>query len=116
MCVIFSAWTVANIPDMNARAFTTGVLLACLNSMGLVTSNIFLAREAPRYKTALIVNMSFPCAGVLFTLGYSLYLRFLNRQLDKEERSLVAAGATSEPASFRFQTWLELDDSPVSEE
>jgi hypothetical protein len=104
MSVIFSAWTVANIPNLNARAFTTGVLLAYLNSMGLVTSNIFFAREAPRYKTALIVNMSFPCAGILFTVGYSLYLRFLNRQLDREERSLGAAGATNEQASFRFQT------------
>lgn len=104
MSVIFSAWTVANIPNLNARAFTTGTLLACLNSMGLVTSNIFFAREAPRYKTALIVNMSFPCVGILFTVGYSLYLRFLNRQLDKEEGALTTAGVSSERQHFRFQT------------
>ncbi|KAK4968200.1 hypothetical protein LTR42_009483 [Elasticomyces elasticus] len=54
MSVIFSAWTVSNIPNLNARAFTTGVMLACLNSMGLVASNIFLTEEAPRYGTALI--------------------------------------------------------------
>lgn len=104
MSVIFSAWTVANIPNLNARAFTTGVLLACLNSMGLVTSNIFFAREAPRYKTALIVNMSFPCFGILFTVSYSLYLKYLNRQLDKEERSLDVAGMPGERTHFRYQT------------
>jgi len=104
MSVIFSAWTVANIPNLNARAFTTGVLLACLNSMGLVASNIFFAREAPRYKTALIVNMSFPCAGIVFTMTYSLYLRYLNRQSDRKERSSVAEAMADEPAHFRFQT------------
>ncbi|KAK6381593.1 hypothetical protein LTS17_004652 [Exophiala oligosperma] len=104
MSVIFSAWTVANIPNLNARAFTTGVLLACLNSMGLVASNIFFAREAPRYKTALIVNMAFPCAGIVFTVTYSLYLRFLNRKLEKEHHTSEGLGAVDGGAPFRYQT------------
>jgi hypothetical protein len=104
MSVIFSAWTVANIPDLNARALTTGVLLACLNSMGLVASNIFFAHEAPRYKTALIVNMAFPCAGIVSTVVYSLYLRFLNRKLEKKARSTIGLERANEPARFRFQT------------
>ena len=97
MSVIFSAWTVANIQNQNARAFTTGILIACINSMGLVASNIFYAREAPRYTTALIVNISFPCVGVVATVTYSMYLRIRNRRIDREED---AAGV---PRSFRFQ-------------
>ena len=104
MSVIFSAWTVANIPNLNARAFTTGVLFACLNSMGLVASNIFFAREAPRYKTALIVNMAFPCAGIVFTVGYSMYLRVLNRRSDKEEYPSAGQVGTGGRAPFKFQT------------
>lgn len=103
MSVIFSAWTVANIPNLNARAFTTGTMLACLNSMGLVVSNIFYVREAPRYQTALIVCMAFPCVGILATVSYSLYLRTVNRRLDKEE---AATGTELAPGQerFRYQT------------
>ncbi|KIW93611.1 uncharacterized protein Z519_06216 [Cladophialophora bantiana CBS 173.52] len=107
MSVIFSAGTVANIPNLNSRALTTGVLLACTNSIGLVASNIFFAREAPRYQTALIVNMAFPCAGILFTVSYSLYLRSLNRKMTKEE---VSGG----PAPFKFQTQGVMEGSSIS--
>lgn len=103
MSIIFSAWTVANIPNLNARAFTTGVLLACLNSMGLVASNIFFEREAPKYRTALIVNMAFPCFAIVFTVAYSLYLKRLNRKLDKEELSPTSEDLLRQPP-FRFQT------------
>lgn len=103
MSIIFSAWTVANIPNLNARAFTTGVLLACLNSMGLVASNIFFAREAPKYRTALIVNMAFPCTAIVFTVLYSLYLQYLNRGLDKEASVPTANGMPGQQ-QFRFQT------------
>lgn len=103
MSVIFSAWTVANIPNQNARALTTGILIACLNSMGLVASNIFFAREAPRYGTALIVNTAFPCAGVVFTVTYSMYLRILNKKLDKAGSLSEEKDGSGRGASFRFQ-------------
>ncbi len=104
MSVIFSAWTVANISNLNARAFTTGALLACINSMGLVASNVFFAREAPRYKTALIVNMAFPCAAIVFTVTYSLYLKALNRTMGNEEGPSAAAEMPNGRVHFRFQT------------
>jgi uncharacterized membrane protein len=103
MSVIFSAWTVANIPNLNARAFTTGVLLACLNSDGLIVSNIFFVREAPRYQTALIVIIVFACTTIVFTLAYSLYLRLLNRKLDRGVASLAAAEDVNGIYQFRFQ-------------
>ncbi|KAK5725229.1 hypothetical protein LTR17_013098 [Elasticomyces elasticus] len=104
MSVIFSAWTVSNIPNLNARAFTTGVMLACLNSMGLVASNIFLTEEAPRYGTALIVNMAFPCVAIVVTAMYSLYLRRLNHGLDKRERMSGLTNLAEGQGSFRYQT------------
>lgn len=104
MSVIFSAWTVANIPNHNARALSMGVMMACLNSMGLVVSNIFYAREAPKYKTALIVNIAFPCAAIVFTVAYSLYLRQLNRKLDQEGPLSRTNEVEGRPANFRFQT------------
>lgn len=71
--------------------------------MGLVTSNIFFADEAPRYQTALAVNMAFPCAAIVFTVGYSLYLRFLNHRLDKAEFRSTEGEASTGQAHFRYQ-------------
>lgn len=107
MSVIFSAWTVANIPNLNARAFTTGVMLSIANCMGLVTSNVFLAKEAPRYMTALIVNGACSGLGLVFVLSYGWYLRWLNRSRQRkqmadhlDENLLDDSGRGP---SFRFQ-------------
>lgn len=105
MAVIFSAWTVANIPNLNARALTTGILLSISNSTGLITSNIFLSREAPKYLTALIVNTTFSAVGVAFILAYSMYLRLLNRALDANDRpgGLFGEDKLDRGEGFRFQ-------------
>jgi hypothetical protein len=103
MSVIFSAWTMANIPNQNARALTTGFLLAVLNSMGLVASNIFLQREAPKYRTALIVNTAFPCVCVVCTVWYTMYLRRLNRKLDRGMGSHDETDKSGRASKFKFQ-------------
>ncbi|KEF59821.1 uncharacterized protein A1O9_04669 [Exophiala aquamarina CBS 119918] len=105
MAVIFSAWTVANIPNLNARALTTGILLSISNATGLVTSNIFLSREAPKYMTALIVNTTFSALGMGFVVSYSLYLRLLNRALATNDRpgGLFGEDKLDRGEGFRFQ-------------
>jgi antibiotic biosynthesis monooxygenase (ABM) superfamily enzyme len=64
-----------------------------------VASNIFYAREAPRYQTALIVNMAFPVVAIVLNVLYSLYLRHLNRKMDKEQGPQEHG-----QAPFRYQT------------
>lgn len=117
MSVIFSAWTVANIPDMNARALTTGTLFAIGSSTGLISSNIFVTSQAPRYMTALIINGTFSGVGCILTVLYSLYLKRLNNILDcttrttggHHEGSVEGGGGEGEElrtsgSDFRFQT------------
>lgn len=101
MSVIFSAWTIANIPNMNARALTTGTLIAIGSATGLISSNIFVTREAPRYMTALIINGTFSGVGFVLTISYSLYLRALNRRLEKNAGPV--GDDSRERAPFRFQ-------------
>jgi len=105
--VIFSAWTVSNIPNLNARAFTTGVLFALASSDGLIASNVFFNNEAPRYISALIVNAAFSGCCIVFTLSYSMYLRILNKRLDRAGNQDIGPTLDDhEPRvkSFRFQT------------
>ena len=71
MLVIFNAWTVADIPNLNGLAHTTGILISISNPTGLVTSNM-VAREAPKYMTALIDNASFSGSALGFIISYSV--------------------------------------------
>lgn len=86
-----------------------GVLLAIAGSTGLIASNVFFEKEAPRYITALIVNGSFAGVGMCLTLVYSLYLRRLNKNLDMLETPAILGeekGAIRQSTNdtFRFQT------------
>jgi glucose-6-phosphate isomerase len=106
MSVIFSAWTVANIVNLNARAFSMGILISLANSAGLIASNIFFTDEAPRYMTAIIINAAFAGATIACILAYSMYLRYLNQHLDKKEQVTLATSAGCShhgEKSFRYQ-------------
>ncbi len=69
MTPVNAAWVVTNIPNLNARAFTSAFLLAFSNSSGLISSNIFIASEAPVYRTASITNIA---AGSACCVGSAL--------------------------------------------
>ncbi|XXH05562.1 hypothetical protein Hte_011994 [Hypoxylon texense] len=103
---IGSAWTVSNIPNLNARAFTSGVYIAAGNCAGLLSSNIYLTREAPRYITSLRVNVAMCVVGALINVGYSLWMRWENRRRDRVYGpvgvSVEGIESTRDPR-FRFQ-------------
>ena len=60
--------------------------------------------------TALIVHMAFLCAGVVFTVAYSLYQRYLNRKLDKDEALMRPGKCGERKIGFHFQTLLDEDN------
>ncbi|KIM99928.1 hypothetical protein OIDMADRAFT_125871 [Oidiodendron maius Zn] len=107
MSVIFSAWVMDNITNLNARALTTGCLISIGNAAGLISSNIFFQNEAPRYISALIGNAV--CAGVcmIFCIGYVVWMRLENKRRDRlyGTRDDITAGiGDCRDPNFRFRT------------
>ena len=129
MSAIFSAWTVSNITNMDARALTLGFLtsvgkyrtlyshkeglfkliVSVGNTAGLVSSNVFFGREAPRYMTALMLNCIFAGLAMILSLGYTLWMRAENRRRDQAQETVsfdhyqtAGVGDTTDP-NFRFQ-------------
>ncbi|KAL2418597.1 MFS-type transporter efuF [Exophiala dermatitidis] len=104
-----AAWAVANIPNLNARALTSGLIIACANCGGFLSSNIYLREEAPRYITALNTNIGMCITILVLAGGYSCWMRWENRKRDKAQnvvrsQTYVTEGVSSmRDESFRFQ-------------
>ncbi|CAK7212875.1 hypothetical protein SBRCBS47491_001612 [Sporothrix bragantina] len=80
---LFAAWCVSNLPNMNSRAFTIGVILPMGNLSGFLVSNIFINKEAPRYITALRVNLGFAILAIVLCFTYGTWMRWENRRRDR---------------------------------
>lgn len=103
---IGSAWLVSNIPNLNARAMTSGLYIAVGNCAGLLSSNIYRQKEAPRYSTVLTTNISMSVVLMFAGVAYGVWMRWENRRRDREygPGSLVTEGvASTRDPRFRFQ-------------
>ncbi|WAO94155.1 MFS domain-containing protein [Fusarium falciforme] len=103
---ISATWTVANIPNLNARALTSGMFVAFGNCGGFLSSNIYLKWEAPRYSTALKTNIGMCAISISATTAYALWMRWENRRRDrlygKPSGSTEGITSSRDP-QFRFQ-------------
>lgn len=79
---IGAAWTLDNIPNLNARALTSGIFVAVGNCGGILSSNLYFTRQAPRYMTCLVVNIAFSAILVVASVAYTLWMRWENRRRD----------------------------------
>ncbi|CAK7204194.1 hypothetical protein SEUCBS139899_006948 [Sporothrix eucalyptigena] len=87
---LFSSWCVSNLPNMNSRAFTIGFLIPVGNLSGFLVSNIFINSEAPRYMTALCVNLGFAILAIILCFSYGMWMRWENRRRDRLHGRITA--------------------------
>lgn len=83
--VILSTWYNNNVSDENRRIALTSVGVPLANVMGLVSSNIFVNKEAPKYETALITTAVFGATGALITALTGLFMIWDNRRRNKRD-------------------------------
>ncbi|ETN38618.1 uncharacterized protein HMPREF1541_06655 [Cyphellophora europaea CBS 101466] len=107
MSPINNAWIVSNIPNLNARAFTTAVLISIANTAGLIASNIVLPSEAPRYVTSCWVDLGAAVLGLLTCGAYSMWMRWENRRRDRlqgtsNQQPITRGVSGTKDLRFRF--------------
>lgn len=83
--VILSTWYNNNVAHEGRRVTLTSVGVPLANLMGLVSSNIFMEREAPKYETALITTAVFGGVGALVTLATGLYMVWDNARRNRRD-------------------------------
>ncbi|EGV59924.1 hypothetical protein CANTEDRAFT_115956 [Yamadazyma tenuis ATCC 10573] len=82
--VLTSIWYNNNIPNQNHRALMTVTGSAFGNAAGLISTNIFFPREAPKYESAMIITACFGAVGIC-TVGVILVsMIIMNRKRNKE--------------------------------
>lgn len=83
--VLLDVWYNNNIADENRRVVLTSVGVPLANLMGLVSSNIFLAQDAPVYVPALATTAAFGACGLLLTLILGAWMVIDNKKRDRKQ-------------------------------
>ncbi|ESZ89649.1 putative MFS transporter [Sclerotinia borealis F-4128] len=95
--VLLSTWYNNNIPHEGRRVVMSSVGVPLSNLMGLVSSNVFLNRDAPKYIPALATTAAFGATGVILSTSLALYMMMDNRRRDRKlGRRLDAAEIPTE--------------------
>ncbi|GBE78324.1 Uncharacterized transporter [Sparassis crispa] len=82
---LFHTWHNNNDPNENGRAFRTGVMTFAANAGGIVSSNIFLQSDAPKYTRALIVSAAMEGCGICILICLRTYMWFDNRRRNRAQ-------------------------------
>ncbi|GAA5836632.1 hypothetical protein JCM3766R1_006975 [Sporobolomyces carnicolor] len=74
--VLFHTWHNNNEPDGNGRAFRTAFLTFCANAGGIIASQVFRAKDAPKYSLALYVNFSCLAVAIVTVIALRCYMSY----------------------------------------
>lgn len=83
--VILSTWYNNNVAHEGRRVTLTSVGVPLANLMGLVSSNIFMEKQAPKYETALVTTAVFGATGAFITALMGLYMVWDNKRRNKRD-------------------------------
>ena len=89
--VILDVWYNNNIADENKRLMLTAVGVPMANLMGVVSSNIFQNKDAPKYMPALITTAVFGACGCLLTLILGAWMVIDNKKRDAKAGRKIKA-------------------------
>ncbi|KIY49179.1 putative MFS transporter [Fistulina hepatica ATCC 64428] len=109
--VLTSTWYNNNFADEGKRVAITAIGVPVANVMGIVSSNIFLDKDAPKYIPALSTTAAFGGLGALFTLSLGFWMIANNKWRDRKQGYKVRAeevatkGLEAGPDSPDFR-WL----------
>lgn len=108
---MFHSWHNNNDAGENSRAFRTGGLTFMANAGSLISSNIFLTTDAPKYEKALIVSACLQVLGMSVAMGLRTQMSMENKRRNKEQgvnwtSKDVATADGSDPKSPNFRFFL----------
>ena len=89
--VILDVWYNNNIANENRRVMLTSVGVPVANLMGVVSSNIFQAKDAPKYLPALATTAAFGATGCLLTLVLGGWMIIDNKKRDAKQGRKIRA-------------------------
>ncbi|KKY28556.1 putative mfs transporter [Phaeomoniella chlamydospora] len=89
--VILDVWYNNNIAHESRRVMLTSVGVPVANLMGIISSNIFQEKDAPKYAPALATTAAFGACGAFLTLALGAWMIVDNKRRDKKEGVVLRA-------------------------
>lgn len=83
--VLTSTWYNNNTPNENRRVVISAVGVPLANAAGLISTNIFRPKDAPKYVPALGITAGFGGAAILVIVGIVSFMFFDNRRRNKAQ-------------------------------
>ncbi|TFK41194.1 MFS general substrate transporter [Crucibulum laeve] len=96
--VLVSAWYSNNTPSESRRAVVAAVMVAIANSSGLISTNVFRAKDEPKYVPALATSAAFGGFCLILVASMGGYMRMENRRRNKEQGIEITASDISTEA------------------
>lgn len=81
--VMLSTWYSNNTISENQRVVLTGVMVGIANAAGLISGNIFQAKDEPKYIPALAASAAFGGATAVGAFTFGMYMRYENRRRNR---------------------------------
>ncbi|MCJ1405436.1 hypothetical protein MMC11_008664 [Xylographa trunciseda] len=106
--VLLDVWYNNNIAHEGRRILLTSIAVPLANLMGVVSSNIFLNQDAPKYIPALATTAAFGGTGFVLTLLLGAYMITDNKRRDAKQGKVDLRTVSTEelrdgPAAPRFR-------------
>ncbi|KAL2834704.1 major facilitator superfamily domain-containing protein [Aspergillus pseudoustus] len=89
--VLLDVWYNNNIASEGKRVVLTSIAVPLANLMGLVSSNIFRAQDAPKYIPALITTAAFGGTGMILTVLLGAWMVYDNKRRDAAQGVVLRA-------------------------
>ncbi|KAK6197422.1 major facilitator superfamily domain-containing protein [Scheffersomyces amazonensis] len=81
--VLTSTWYTNNTPNANRRAVISAIGVPLANAAGLISTNIFLPKDAPKYVPALGITAGFGGLAIVIITCMTAFMLFDNRRRNK---------------------------------
>jgi len=89
--VLVAAWYSNNTPSESRRAVVAAVMVAVANSSGLISTNVFRARDEPKYIPALATSAAFGGFCLILVAATRTYMQWENKRRNRIQGLHISA-------------------------
>lgn len=98
-------WAAINVGKGYKRTVALGLVIATGNAGALISSNVFITSEAPKYPTGFSVGMGMNCMSIACMTALYIGLRLENRKRDRKQLGTSYIEPTEELSGEKHPSW-----------
>ncbi|KAF8965594.1 MFS general substrate transporter [Flammula alnicola] len=109
-----ASWVACNVEGSYKRAVILATVIGFGNMNGVVTSNIYRARDTPWYRLGHGIVLAYIAIGFLSSLLYHILLKRENARRDRGERDEIIDGIDNKQAHERNGRYASVEEARIA--